>query len=169
MATEGGSLRGPARPRRASVKLKALVGSGDTIALFTLPFVVVGVILNVAYPSFIEVGGPSDALGAISLVVLIPGLTIWIWSVVLILTKVPRGELIASGPYAFVKHPIYTSVALLVLPWIGVLLDTWLGALIGIALYVGSRLFAPSEEAELAETFGPAWDEYCATVKIPWL
>jgi Isoprenylcysteine carboxyl methyltransferase (ICMT) family. len=47
---------------------------------------------------------------------LIPGVTIWIWSVVLILTKVPRGELITSGPYALVKHPIYTGVALLVLP-----------------------------------------------------
>jgi protein-S-isoprenylcysteine O-methyltransferase Ste14 len=32
------------------------------------------------------------------------------------------------------KHPLYTSVALLVLPWIGFLLDTSVGALIGVAL-----------------------------------
>ena len=149
--------------------LKALIGSGDKIALLTLPFVVVGLIANVMVPTVFDVGGPSDLLRAISIVVLIPGVTIWIWSVVLILEKVPRGELITSGPYALMKHPIYTSVALLVLPWIGFLLDTWLGALIGIVLYVASRTYAPAEEEALAATFGPAWEAYCATVKLPWL
>lgn len=157
------------RRGEARVKLKVLIGSGDRILLFTLPFLIVGLILNVAYPSAFDVGGPSTALRAISIVVLIPGVTIWIWSVVLILTKVPRGELIASGPYSLVKHPIYTSVALLVLPWIGFLLNTWLGALIGIILYIASRAFAPAEEAELAKTFGATWDEYSKMVKIRWL
>ena len=87
----------------------------------------------------------------------------------LILTKVRAGELVTTGPYWLVKHPLYTSVALLVLPWLGFLLDTWLGALIGIALYVGSRLFAPAEEADLAGRFGPQWDAYCRRVKVPWL
>jgi protein-S-isoprenylcysteine O-methyltransferase Ste14 len=151
------------------VHLKALIGSGDKIALLTLPFVVVGLIANVMVPTVFDAGGPSEFLRTISIVVLIPGITIWIWSVVLILEKVPRGELITSGPYALVKHPIYTSVALLVLPWIGFLLDTWLGALIGIVLYVASRTYAPAEEEALAATFGPAWDAYCATVKLPWL
>ena len=149
--------------------LKALIGSGDKIALLTLPFVVVCLIANVMVPTLFDVGGPSDLLRAISIVVLIPGVTIWIWSVVLILEKVPRGELITSGPYALMKHPIYTSVALLVLPWIGFLLDTWMGALIGIVLYVASRTYAPAEEEALAATFGPAWEAYCATVKLPWL
>jgi protein-S-isoprenylcysteine O-methyltransferase Ste14 len=68
-----------------------------------------------------------------------------------------------------IKHPIYTSVALLVLPWVGFLLDTWLGALIGIALYVASRIYAPEEEAALATTFGATRDAYWDTVALPWL
>jgi protein-S-isoprenylcysteine O-methyltransferase Ste14 len=151
------------------MNLKVLIGSGDRIGLFTLPFLVVGLILNVAYPSLFDVGGPSTVLQVISIIVLIPGVTIWIWSVALILMRVPRGELITSGPYALVKHPIYTAVALLVLPWIGFLFNTWLGALIGVILYVGSRIFAPAEEAVLSKTFGPTWDQYCKTVKMPWL
>jgi protein-S-isoprenylcysteine O-methyltransferase Ste14 len=149
--------------------LRGLVGSGDRIGLFTLPFVILGVILNVAFPSFFDVGGPPPALAVVSVVVLIVGVTTWIWSVALILTRVPRGQLITSGPYAFMKHPLYTSVALLVLPWIGFLLDTWVGAVIGIGLYVGSRIYAPAEEASLAATFGPKWDEYARTVRMPWL
>jgi protein-S-isoprenylcysteine O-methyltransferase Ste14 len=50
---------------------------------------------------------------------LLSGVTIWIWSAVLILTKVPQKKLITYGPYAFVKHPLYTGVAFLVLPWVG--------------------------------------------------
>lgn len=151
------------------MNLKVLVGSGDKIGLFTLPFLILGLILNVAYRSLFDVGGPSTTLRVISIVVLIPGVTIWIWSVVLILTKVPRGELMTSGPYSLVKHPLYTGVALLVLPWIGFLLNTWLGALVGIILYIASRRFAPAEEAVLSKTFGATWAEYRNKVKMPWL
>jgi protein-S-isoprenylcysteine O-methyltransferase Ste14 len=151
------------------MRLRALVGSGEKIGLITAPFLVIGLILNLAFPSSFGVGGPSDALRAISIVVLIPGVAIWAWSVVLILTKVPRHELITTGPYALVKHPLYTGVALLVLPWVGFLLDTWLGVVIGGVLYVGSRMFSPEEEETLSKTFGPAWDRYNDTVKMPWL
>lgn len=150
-------------------KLRLLVGSGDKIGLFVLPVLIVGIALSVAFPSFFGVGGPPTALTIMSIVVLIPGITNWAWSVVLILTRVPRGELITTGPYAVVKHPLYTGVALLVLPWVGFLFDSWIGVPIGLALYVGSRLFAPAEEVLLAETFGPEWDDYCHEVKIPWL
>lgn len=151
------------------MKLKTLVGSGERIGLLTLPFLVAGLVLNIMFPAWFSVGGPPIVLMAISIAMLIPGVTIWIWSVVLILTKVPQKELITNGPYSLVKHPLYTGVALLVLPWVGFLFNTWLGALIGIILYVGSRMFAPEEEETLSKTFGPTWDEYCQKVKIRWI
>jgi protein-S-isoprenylcysteine O-methyltransferase Ste14 len=146
-----------------------LIGSGDKIGLFILPFLLVGLLLNVVYPSAFDVGGPSIALRVVSIIVLIAGLTTWIWSAALILIKVPRRELITNGPYSLVKHPLYTGVALLVLPWIGFIFNTRLGAMIGIVLYIGSRIFAPAEEAGLSKTFGDKWHEYCNTVKLPWL
>ena len=151
------------------MNLKALVGSGDKIGLLVLPVLAIGLALNVLFPTVFRVGGPSPVLRAISILLLIPGVAIWLWSVVLILTKVPKKELITGGPYALVKHPLYTGVALLVLPWLGFLFDTWLGALAGIVLYVASRLFSPAEERALAQAFGPAWDAYIAKVKLPWL
>jgi protein-S-isoprenylcysteine O-methyltransferase Ste14 len=151
------------------MKLKTLVGSGDRIMLLTLPFLIVGVILNILFPSAFSVGGLSTALKVISVIMLIPGVAIWIWSVVLILTEVPQGKLITTGPYALVKHPLYTAVALLVLPAVGFLLDTWLGVVVGGVLYVGSRIFSPEEEKELSKAFGATWDEYCNKVALPWL
>jgi protein-S-isoprenylcysteine O-methyltransferase Ste14 len=74
------------------------------------------------------------------------------------MTKARAGELVTSGPYAMLKHPLNTSMALLVLPRAGFLLDSWFGAAVGVVLYAGSRLFAPREELGLAERFGPQWD-----------
>lgn len=150
-------------------RLKVLIGSGDKIGLFILPFLLAGLVLNIGFPSAFGVGGPPAVLAVVSVVVLIPGLTIWAWSVALILRQVPLGKLITNGPYALVKHPLYTGVALLVLPWVGFLCNTWLGAAIGVILYIGSRIFARAEEAELSERFGVVWDEYCSTVKMRWL
>ncbi len=151
------------------MKLKELVGSGEKIGLLTLPFLIIGLILNIMIPPLFSVGGPSIVLKVISVILLIPGIVIWAWSVVLILTKVPQKQLITNGPYSLVKHPLYTGVAFLVLPWIGFLFDSWLGAAIGIILYIGSRMFSPEEEKMLSKAFGVTWEEYCNKVKIPWL
>jgi protein-S-isoprenylcysteine O-methyltransferase Ste14 len=157
------------KQRGQNVNLKRLVGSGDRIGLLTFPLLIMGLLLNFLRPSLFSVGGPPMVLKVFSIVILIPGLAIWIWSVVLILTKVPRQELITGGPYSLVKHPLYTGVGLLVLPWLGFLLNTWLGVLIGLVLYVASRVYAPEEERTLSGSFGAAWDKYCRRVKIPWL
>ncbi len=40
------------------MKLKILVGSGDRIGLLTLPLLIIGLILNILFPSAFHVGGP---------------------------------------------------------------------------------------------------------------
>lgn len=156
-------------PRRAHLNLKALVGSGDRIALLVLPFLLVGLLLDVVFRAQFEVGGPPAWLALAAGVGLAAGIVVWAWSVYLILTRIPRGDLITDGPYAVVKHPLYTSVALLVLPCLGLLLNTWLGVGIGAVMYIATRRCAPAEEADLARTYGPAWERYRDGVKIGWL
>jgi protein-S-isoprenylcysteine O-methyltransferase Ste14 len=151
------------------MKLNLLVGSGRKIGIFFLPFLLVGVILNMAYPDFFDMGGPPFLLFWFSIFMLMIGIVNWIWTIVLLLTKVPRKELICSGPYALVKHPLYVGMAFLVIPWIGLLLNTWIGVVLGLALYVGSRLYSPEEEKFLLSTFGKQWEDYCQKVLLPWV
>jgi protein-S-isoprenylcysteine O-methyltransferase Ste14 len=94
---------------------------------------------------------------------------IWVWSVYLILTRIPQKELITNGPYALMKHPLYTGVALLVLPWLGFLCNSWLGSVIGGIVYIGCRIYAPEEEKVIARIFGISWNDYAERVLIPWL
>lgn len=151
------------------MNVKDLVGSGEKIGLVALPFLLAGVALNLVFPAMFSVGGPPGWLRGISIAVLVVGVIVWAWSAGLILTRVPRNQLITSGPFAVVRHPLYTAVALLVLPWIGFLLDTWLGVVIGLVVYVASRVFSPREEERLSRAFGPAWEAYRAGVMLPWL
>lgn len=151
------------------MKLKVLVGNGRKIGLFTLPFLIVGTPLNIIFPEFFSVKGTSGFLLWISLLFLLVGFINWIWTVALILTKIPRKELITTGPYAIVKHPLYAGVALLVLPWAGFMLNTWLGVVLGIVVYIGSRIYSPEEEKFLSRIFGIEWENYSKKVKLPWI
>lgn len=164
MGTTGGRS---ARNRES--KLKQLAGAGDRIGTFVLPFLIAGVALSYLYPALFAVPAMPPAVRALAWIALGAGIVGWLWSVVLILTRVPKGELITSGPFAIVKHPLYAAVSLLVLPAAGLLLGSWLGVFIGAPVYVAARLYAPAEERALAENFGYEWDAYCERVWVPWL
>ncbi len=151
------------------MKLKVLVGNGRKIGLLTLPFLIVGITMNIMFPGFFFVNGTSGLLFPVSIVILAVGVVDWAWTVVLIITKIPKRQLITTGPYAIIKHPLYDGVALLVLPWAGFLLNTWLGVVIGIVVFIGSKIFSPEEERVLAKIFGSEWEAYCKKVWIPWL
>jgi protein-S-isoprenylcysteine O-methyltransferase Ste14 len=148
--------------------LKKLVGAGDRIMALTLPFAVVGVVANVLRPSWFHMGVGKVGL-VVGVVLLVLGLIGWAVSVVLILVYVPKGRLITRGPFALVRHPLYQSVALLVLPGLGLVLDTWLGFALGAVLYLASRLFSPREEEELEAAFPAEYPAYCSRVLLPWL
>ena len=151
-----------------SAALKALVGAGDRIAVHALPVAVVGLAANILWPSAMRMG-----LGSVGLVIggllLTVGVPLWLTSAVQILTCAPRGKLITTGPFALMLHPLYTSVALLVIPGCGLLFDSWLGCVIGLALYGSSRVFAPSEERDLATRFSDDDAAYRKQVLLPWL
>ena len=150
------------------MKIKALVGAGDRIMALTLPFVIVGLAANALWPSVFRTG--LGATGTIvGIVLLTIGVPLWLTSVVQILVFVPRGRLITSGPFALMLHPLYTSVALLVIPGCGLLFGSWLGFVLGAVLYLSARRFQRSEERDLAARFPRDYPEYRKRVLLPWL
>jgi len=79
-------------------------------------------------------------------------------------------QLVTTGVYGIVRHPIYTGIyALLVVT--GFAFSTWYALLIAIFVYWGgTRLRVASEERLLRASCGPAHDAYVATVPavVPW-
>ncbi|MHC5005537.1 MAG: methyltransferase family protein [Planctomycetota bacterium] len=69
-------------------------------------------------------------------------------------------QLVTAGPYALVRHPLYTGGALLLLG-ATMLTASWLvGALTLVGLAAIRLVIVPREEAALFERFGRAYDDY---------
>jgi protein-S-isoprenylcysteine O-methyltransferase Ste14 len=150
------------------MKLKVLVGSGSRIMSLTLPCAAIVIAANILWPRVFSLGfGPGGLVAGI--VLLVVGVPAWISSAVLVLVRVPQKKLITTGPFAVVLHPLYTSVAILVIPGLGLLLDTWAGFAIGAVLYVSARLFERDEERILARVFPAEYPAYRKRVLLPWL
>jgi protein-S-isoprenylcysteine O-methyltransferase Ste14 len=90
------------------------------------------------------------------------------WSAIVTLKQ--DHELVTSGPYAFVRHPIYTG---LLFGFLGsaIALGQWRGLLAVVIVYLALLRKYRLEERWLRERFGVAYDAYRARVKalVPYL
>jgi protein-S-isoprenylcysteine O-methyltransferase Ste14 len=164
----GSSAVSPRPSARRRAQIKMLIGAGDRIAAGTVPFALGGIAANVLWPLPFQLGLGTTGL-VLGGVLLAVGIPLWFTSAVQILLLVPQRKLITRGPFALMIHPLYTSVALLVVPGVGLLFDSWLGFALGLVLYVESRRFAPSEEREVAQRFPEEYAAYRKRVLLPWL
>lgn len=74
-------------------------------------------------------------------------------------------ELVTSGPFARIRHPIYTAMGLFLLA-LAVSFGHERNLIWGIPLFVaGTWLRVREEERLLRASFGPAYDAYAARVK----
>nr|AOO91945.1 farnesyl cysteine carboxyl-methyltransferase [Rhizobium leguminosarum bv. trifolii] len=91
------------------------------------------------------------------------------WSITLEIRQ--QHELICAGPYALVRHPMYTSFLLMGLSQV-FLLPNWVAGMAGlIGFTVLFFLRVDKEERMMLEVFGPQYQAYMAKTKriIPYL
>ena len=73
-------------------------------------------------------------------------------------------ELVTSGPYALVRHPIYTGLLLGFTGW-AIATGQWRGVLAVLVAYLSLLRKYRLEERWMRERFGPAYDDYARRVK----
>jgi protein-S-isoprenylcysteine O-methyltransferase Ste14 len=113
----------------------------------------------------------SPVLGAIGAVLFVSGLALAIWARVHLgrnwgmpMTERVEPELITSGPYRYVRHPIYTGLLLAVL---GTALVTNLIGLVIAAVLTGVFYYSASvEERNLTAVFPTAYPAYRDSTKM---
>lgn len=108
------------------------------------------------------------AARAIASMILAPVATIFGWLAVRHLGKqlrilaglYPDHELVRTGPYAIVRHPVYASLFLMMLAT-GLLFARWPMLVLGVVLYiVGTEIRIYAEEGLLRSRFGEEFEEY---------
>ncbi len=118
-----------------------------------------------------SLGVSSPILGVIGAVVFASGIALAVWARVHLgrnwgmpMTQKAEPELVTSGPYRFVRHPIYSGLLAGVL---GTALATNLIGLIVVAILGGFFYFSASmEEKNLTATFPTAYPAYRASTKM---
>jgi protein-S-isoprenylcysteine O-methyltransferase Ste14 len=113
----------------------------------------------------------SPVLGAIGAVVFASGIAVAIWARVHLgrnwgmpMTQKAEPELVTSGPYRFVRHPIYSGLLAALL---GTALVTNLIGLIIVAVLTGYFYYSASvEEKNLTASFPAAYPAYQAKTKM---
>ena len=91
------------------------------------------------------------------------------WSISLELRE--RQTLVTDGPYAWVRHPMYSSFILFAVAQ-ALLLQNWIAGPIGlVAIAILFFLRVPREEQMMIETFGQAYRDYMRRTAriVPWV
>ena len=68
-------------------------------------------------------------------------------------------KLVTSGPYRWVRHPLYTIGSMLFVSF-GLVADNWFIAALGLLAFIVMAIRTPTEEANLIEKFGDEYREY---------
>lgn len=158
----------------SAVTAKASTGGMRRLPMTGLTVVCVFVVVRVFRGGGSEVH--SLILGAIGAVLFVCGIGLAIWARIHLgrnwgmpMTQRVEPELVTSGPYRFVRHPIYSG---LLLALIGTALATnFLGLAIAVILGAYFYYAATVEERNLVATFPTAYPAYREHTKklIPYL
>jgi protein-S-isoprenylcysteine O-methyltransferase Ste14 len=136
-----------------------------------------GVYANLKKPdggSFLDVR--TDALGWLGIGLLGVGLALHCWSVVTLAGHIKTGTLASTGPFRFVRNPIYLAGITLVAA-IGLLYAPWQVAdlALPVALFAYFHVAVMFvEEPPLRRQFGASYGAYCERVprwfpKLGWI
>ncbi|WP_159941511.1 MULTISPECIES: isoprenylcysteine carboxylmethyltransferase family protein [unclassified Nocardiopsis] len=80
----------------------------------------------------------------------------------------PPSALVTSGPYAYVRNPMQTTIVALYLVLAPATGNPWFLAGTGVAFGYGAGFAAWHEGGQLRRAFGPAWEDYRSGVRA-WL
>ena len=69
-------------------------------------------------------------------------------------------RLVTDGIYALCRHPIYAGWVLLILPALGLLMNSWLLLSTALVMYVLTRIHVRREEEDLEARFGDRYLHY---------
>jgi protein-S-isoprenylcysteine O-methyltransferase Ste14 len=136
-------------------------GAGPKWGLLSAPYLAAAIVVHVVgYPRFVISQVPYLVLVIAGSLLTATGVGIYYAAAVELRKGIRRDRLVITGPYSFVRHPLYASIILLIVPGIALLSRSWLLVPLPLLLYISFRIFIPAEDKALSERFGRTFEEY---------
>ena len=140
---------------------RSWVGIGPKIAVPTILFCALAAWLTSRFPRIFTLSFPSVAWRrGIACVLALAGLAILLRAGSALKRARARGALARTGPYRFIRHPLYASWIFLWLPALTLFLASWIFFLASVVFYLAFRRLIGKEEANLLDDFGDEYEQY---------
>lgn len=95
----------------------------------------------------------------------IGGVVFYFWGLFKMVPAVKSGRLETGGPFAMVRHPMYSAVLVFLFPGIALLTGAWFILVASIVGWLAFRKWAPVEEQSMLESFGQEYADYKAKTR----
>jgi len=135
-------------------------GVGPKIFICISPFILIFGITSFILEPFFQIPVGNIWLILIGGILLIIGLISFIYSEIGLRKAFKASDLLTTKASSYLRHPMYASMGLGILPGILVLLNSWLLLLILPIYYLLVRIFIREEEEYLINKFGDNYIHY---------
>ena len=136
-------------------------GVGPKIGRIVLPYLTIAIALTIMFPRLFTFGEPvRNYLLIAGIVILAAGLILYGFTVRLLLRGLKETRLVTAGTYRYCQNPLYAFLILLVIPGLGLIMNSWLILTTSIIGYIVFKRFISSEYKEMTEVFGDEYLQY---------
>jgi protein-S-isoprenylcysteine O-methyltransferase Ste14 len=135
-------------------------GVGPRIVLAAVAVYLVLALATAAAPSLRFSAHRPYVLGALSLVLIVAAVIVWLLAIRRMRAAYAGGYLETQGMFAWVRNPIYAAFILVECPGLALALWSWPAPALPFVAYGLYRLWIPAEERELVRRFGAQYEAY---------
>ena len=140
-------------------------GVGPKILLPAVAYAILaGIATHFLQDLFLIRSIPNSILMTVGIILLILGVPMWLIGVRTIVRAFSRGELVTSGVYRLVRHPLYSAWIVFNFPGIALLCRSWPMLLTSLVAYIMFKLLINREDQFLEQKFGKAYLDYRSQV-----
>lgn len=137
-------------------------GVGPKIGRILIPWWAVTIILSLTTETFRFTPERTMALMIVGAAYLVFGLVFYFTSVKLLLKGLKEGKLVTKGTFFLCQNPLYVSFVLMLIPAIGLLINSWLVLTTCIIGFILMKVYVSNEYKVLEEAFGEEYRTYKA-------
>ena len=106
----------------------------------------------------------QTAAVTLAVILILIGLPIWLVGAITVMRAYNRDQLLTSGVFALVRHPMYAAWIVLILPGIALLTASWPFLLMPLVAYAAFKALIHTEDEYLENRFGQSYSDYRASV-----
>jgi len=147
------------KPSKQSKKMTKW-GVSPKMFLLVLPFMIIFSLLHFIYYPFFILPFQQIWMIIIGIALIVIGFIIYLKSIIVINKAFVNEELLTTGVYGHMRHPLYSSFILFIIPGIVSLFNSWILFFIPITYYFIFRILIKEEEKYCLHKFSEKYVHY---------